>query len=379
MKSNNSHPYSTWITVDLGAIENNISLLTAQTGVPIMAVVKANAYGHGMIPVARAALQGGAEWLGVARVDEALELRKAQFTCPILVMGYSPEYNLREAVSSDISTAIWSIEQLDSLSRLASELQVPAKVHLKIDTGMSRLGAARHQALSLAEEIVNAEFVEFEGLFTHYARADETDQLSIKEQETEFLEVLEKLFRSGYKPAYVHAANSAASLFWPDSRFNLIRPGISIYGLHPSRECRLPGDFQSALEWKAILSQVKVLPPGRGVSYGHEYITQKDERIGTIPIGYADGFRRVGNNQVLVGGKIVPVVGRVCMDQVCVQLDELPDAKAGDEVVIIGTQGEARITAEQIADRWGTINYEVVCGLAARVPRIFLELDEQIK
>jgi alanine racemase len=288
-------------------------------------------------------------------------------------MGYSPESNLREAVSSDISTAIWSRAQIESLSRLARKLQVPAKVHLKVDTGMSRLGAAGPEVLSLAKEIIDTEFVEFEGLFTHYARADETDQLSTKEQETEFLEILDKLSRFGIKPAYVHAANSAASFIRPDSRFSFIRPGISIYGLHPSRERSLPGDFRSALEWKAILSQVKVLPPGRGVSYGHEYFTQKNERIGTIPIGYADGFRRVGNNKVLVGGKIVPVIGRVCMDQVCVQLDELPDAKVGDEVVIIGTQGDARITAEQVADRWGTINYEVVCGLAARVPRVYLE------
>jgi alanine racemase len=376
MNNKNSDSYSTWITVDLNAIENNISFLATQTGVPIMAVVKANAYGHGIIPVSRAALRGGAEWLGVARVEEALELRNAKITCPILVMGYTPESSLSEAASSDISIAIWSKDQLDSLSRLASELNVLAKAHLKIDTGMSRLGAAGQEALSLAEEIVNTEFVEFEGLFTHYARADETDQSSAKAQETEFLEVIENLTRSGLKPTYVHAANSAASLFRPDSRFSLIRPGISIYGLHPSRERRLPSDFRSALEWKAVLSQVKVLSPGRGVSYGHEYITQKDERIGTVPIGYADGLRRVGNNQVLVGGKMVPVVGRVCMDQVCVQLDELPGAKAGDEVVIIGTQGDARITAEQIADRWGTINYEVVCGLAARIPRIYLEHRE---
>ena len=337
-----------------------------------MAVVKANAYGHGIIPVAKASLRGGAEWLGVARVEEALELRNAKITCPILVMGYTPEGSLRDTASADISIAIWNRDQLHSLSRLARELHVPAKVHLKIDTGMSRLGAPVQEALSLVEEIVDAEFIEFEGLFTHYARADETDQSSAKAQENAFLEVLEILTRAGFKPRYVHAANSAASLLRPDSRFSLIRPGISIYGLHPSHESRLPGDFRSALEWKAVLSQVKVLPPGRGVSYGHEYITLKSESIGTIPIGYADGFRRVGNNQVLVGGKKVPVIGRVCMDQVCVQLDEVPGAKEGDEVVMIGTQGDARITAEQVAERWGTINYEVVCGLAARIPRIYL-------
>ncbi len=168
----------------------------------------------------------------------------------------------------------------------------------------------------------------------------------------------------------LHAANSAASLFQPDSRFDLVRPGIAIYGLHPSRERPLTDDFKAALSWKAVLSQVKTLPPGRGVSYGHTYVTQNDESIGTVPVGYADGYRRIAGNQVLVGGKRVPVIGRVCMDQVSVQLDEVPGAKAGDEVVLIGSQGDARISAEEVADRWGTINYEVVCGLAARVPRI---------
>lgn len=367
----NDNSHSTWVTVDLGAIENNIALLANLTGVPVMAVVKANAYGHGIIPVSGAALRGGAEWLGVARLEEALELRAAQIASPILVMGYATESDLREAAANDISVAIWSKKQLESLFMATGDIQNPAKVHLKIDTGMSRLGAQNEDALSLARQIDAADHVLFEGIFTHYARADEIDQSSVEGQEREFLEILDRINSAGFNPHYVHAANSAASLSLPESRFSLIRPGISIYGLHPSHQVPLPGDFQAALEWKAVLSQVKVLPPGSGVSYGHEYITQKDERIGTIAVGYADGFRRVGGNEVLVGGKRVPVVGRVCMDQVCVQLDEVPGARAGDEVVIIGSQGASSITAEQVAERWGTINYEVVCGLAARVPRIY--------
>lgn len=369
----NNNSYSTWAEIDLKAIENNISLLAARADVPVMAVVKANAYGHGIIPVARAALRGGADWLGVARVEEALELRDAQISSPILVMGYSPEKSLRDALNLGISLTVWSSEQINSLSRQASELSIKAKVHLKVDTGMSRLGAARGDAVSLVGEIESTENIDLDGLFTHFARADEIDQSSAGEQERVFIEVMDQIAKAGIQPSYVHAANSAASLFKPGSRFSLIRPGISIYGLHPSSERTLPGDFRPALEWKAVLSQVKVLPPGSGVSYGHEYITQKLELIGTVPVGYADGFRRAGGNQVLVGGKIVPVIGRVCMDQVCVQLDEVPGAKAGDEVVMIGTQGDVSITAEQVAERWGTINYEVVCGLAARVPRIYLD------
>jgi alanine racemase len=170
----------------------------------------------------------------------------------------------------------------------------------------------------------------------------------------------------------VHAANSAASLTRPSAYFNLVRAGIAIYGLHPSPQCPLPTDFRPALQWKTVLSQVKNLPPGRGVSYGHIYTTQADERIGTLPVGYADGMRRTSGNLALVGGKRVPVIGRVCMDQMMVQLNGVSDAKAGDEVVLIGKQGEESLFAEEVAGNWGTINYEVTCGLAARVPRLYL-------
>lgn len=362
---------STWINVDLSSIENNISRLAAETNTPVMAVVKANAYGHGAIPIANAALKGGAQWLGVARVEEALKLRAENIHCSILVMGYAPPGSLREAIANNISLTIWNIEQLQLASKQASELNLKSKIHLKVDSGMSRLGVQLSGGLRLAEQIDRDKNIEFEGIFTHYARADEINKSSALSQERDFFDLLGQINSSGIEPKYVHAANSAASLYLPDSRFGLIRPGIAIYGLHPSSERLLPAGFQAALTWKAVLSQVKVLPPGRGVSYGHEYITQREERIGTLPIGYADGFRRVAGNQVLIGGKRVPIVGRVCMDQVCVQLDEVPGAQAGDEVVIIGSQGGESISAEEIAERWGTINYEVVCGLADRIPRIY--------
>ena len=369
MKTNDSH--STWIEVDLDAIAHNVSLIKDRSGVQVMAVVKANAYGHGSIPAALAALRGGAKWLGVARVEEALQLRAAQINCPILVMGYSSRENLEEAIANGISLTLWNREQLQLVSHFAEDAHFAAKVHLKVDTGMSRLGVAPENALSLAVEISNAHSVTFEGIFTHFARADELNQSSAEAQELEFMQVLKSLAAAGIKPPLVHVANSAAALFRPTSRFDIVRPGIAIYGLHPSDERPLPGEFEGALGWKAVLSQVKTLPPGRGISYGHEYVTRKNERIGTVPVGYADGFRRAAGNQVLVGGKQVPVIGRVCMDQVIIQLDEVPEANPGDEVVLIGSQGDSQITAEQVADLWGTINYEVVCGIAARVPRIY--------
>jgi alanine racemase len=364
--------FSTWLDIDLTAIEHNVAALRKLTGTPVMAVVKANAYGHGTIPVARAALRAGAQWLGVARLEEALELRAAQITCPILVMGYIPPERFPDAILEGVSITIWDSNQLVLVARSAGDTRTEAKIHLKVDTGMSRLGIGPEHAMSFAEEIVDTRNLEFEGIFTHYARADELNQGSAIDQESIFIQLIDNLAKTGIKPEFVHAANSAAALFQPNSRLSMIRTGIAIYGLHPSTERRLPDDFQAALEWKAVISQVRTLPPARGVSYGHEYITRGYERIGTVPVGYADGLRRApGGNQVLVGGVQVPIVGRVCMDQVSVQLDQVPDAKAGDEVVIIGSQGESRITAEQVAARWGTINYEVVCGLAARVPRIY--------
>ncbi len=213
--------------------------------------------------------------------------------------------------------------------------------------------------------------ISFEGVFTHFATADEANPTTSDAQEKRFRQAVEALDLNGLRPPIVHAANSAAGLTRPSAYFNLIRAGIAIYGLHPSSQCLLPTEFKPALQWKSVLSQVKTLPPGQGVSYGHIYTTRAIERIGTVPVGYADGFRRTSGNQVLVGGVKVPVVGRICMDQIMVQLDQVPHAAAGDEVVLIGSQGNERLSAEMLANTWDTINYEVTCGLAARVPRFY--------
>ena len=369
MTENNN--FSTWIEIETYAIEQNVRLIKRKTGSRVMAVVKANAYGHGTVPVAKTALRGGADYLGVARIEEALELREAGIKDPILVMGYTPPERVIEGIDNNISLTVWKIEHIIIASHLAQNQGSMVNLHLKVDTGMSRLGAQPEQVLVLASEISNHPGIIFEGVFTHYARADEKELEPTAKQEQTFSKIVNRLSSVGLRPPLIHAANSAAILTRPDSYFELVRPGIAIYGLHPSPECRLPSGFRPALTWKTVLSQVKQLPAGRGVSYGHEYITRSSERIGTVPVGYADGFRRIAGNQVLVGGQFVPVVGRVCMDQICVQLDGVPNAQEGDEVVLIGQQGNENITAESLADLWGTINYEVVCGLGARVPRIY--------
>jgi alanine racemase len=362
---------STWVEIALDAIQGNVRLTRQQTGKQIMAIVKANGYGHGAPAVARAALEAGATWCGVARFDEALELRQAGFECPILLLSWTPPEQIPIAISNRISMAAWTYEQVDWMAAEAKRLGMQARLHLKIDTGMGRVGIQQELAAGLARRLDDDPDIFFEGLFTHFARADEIDATTTDRQETLFYHILTELESLGLRPPLVHAANSAASLTRPSAHFDILRLGIAMYGLHPSEECLLTPGFRPALAWKAILSHIKTLPPGSGISYGHEYVTRKHERIGTVPLGYADGLRRNADNRVLVGGKVAPVIGRVCMDQILVQLDQAPEAGVMDEVVIIGAQGDQCISAEDVARRWGTNNYEVVCGIGTRVPRLY--------
>ena len=363
--------YSTWVEVDLGAIEENVRYFLQSTGSQVMAIVKAEAYGHGAVQVAKTACNAGASWLGVARAGEALQLRAAGIEAPIFLLGWTPPARIEPLIKADVSMTFWSDAQLTDISRAAEKAGLQANIHLKVDTGMSRVGIKPEEATRLAEEAERNPNVRLEGVFTHFAKADEAEPTPTESQLRIFREIVSSWESSGLRPPLVHCANSAAALGRPEAWYDLVRTGIAMYGLHPSSECKLPGVFRPGLTWKSQLSQVKVLPPGRGISYGHIYTTASEERIGTVPVGYADGFRRVDGNEVLVGGKRVPVVGRVTMDQIMVQLDALPTAVPGDEVVIIGSQGDERISAEDVADRWGTINYEVTSAIMKRVTRIY--------
>ena len=367
-----NNTYSSWLEIDLNAIEHNTKRMLAISGVDVMAVVKANGYGHGAVPVARASLKAGASWCGVGRIEEAIELRKNGINSPILLMGFTPFEQFELAITNNVSLTLWDIDQLKYASVKAQKLGQTAKIHLKVDTGMGRLGIRTEEVIPLSENLVKMPGIYYEGIFTHFARAEEQDSTFTVKQEQEFDRIITSLIEKGISPPIIHSANSAAGLTRPSYRTNLVRAGIAIYGLNPSPDCRLPADFRPALNWKSVLSQVKVLPAGHGLSYGHTYVTKKNEKIGTIPVGYADGFRRTHNNQVVIRGCKVPVVGSVCMDQSLVQLDQVPEAKVGDEVVLIGSQGEASITAEELARYWGTINYEVICGLGSRMPRLYI-------
>lgn len=363
----------TWVEVDLEAIRNNVRELIRIADRPLMAVVKANGYGHGAVAVARAALEAGASWLGVARSSEGVELRQAGVRAPILILGATTPAEAEAAISSELSLALYDRGLGEAYARRAAALNRRVSVHIKVDSGMGRLGVLPEEAGSFGKWAMQTPELSVEGVFTHFARADEREVAPTLAQIARFREALEALRDSGVRPRWTHAANSAAALRIPEARFDLCRTGIAIYGLSPSRHFPLPQSLRPALAWKAGLASSKDLPPDWGVSYGGEYVTRTVERIGVIPVGYADGWRRSGPNQVLLGGRKLDVIGRVCMDYCMVRLPA--GGAIGEEVVLVGSQEGERISAEEVALRWGTINYEVVTGIAARVPRVYVGAD----
>jgi len=368
-----SEQYTSWLEIDLGAIKNNIRQLSKIASVPVMAVVKANGYGHGLVEAASAAADAGAAWCGVARIDEALALRQSGLSLPVLVLGFTPTNRIVEAVRNNISLCVYDMDYAQEYAGQARAGGGTLKVHVKFDSGMGRLGLFPEDGLNFVKELIELPGLELEGVFTHMARADETDPQTTLWQIGRFQKLVDELEACKLRPNWVHAANSASTLYFPQAHFDLVRCGISIYGLHPSAETPNPDSIRPALTWKARLSSVKYLPAGHGIGYNHRYFTSTRERIGVVSVGYADGFRRRLGNFALVHGKRVNMVGGVCMDQCMVQLDEVPDAQIGDEVVLLGRQGDSVITAEEIGAVWGTINYEVVCGLANRLQRIYYE------
>ena len=363
--------YSTWLEVDLNVIKNNTALIREKTGAEVMAVIKANGYGHGARPAAQAAIAGGATWIGVARIEEALTLRRAGISCKLLVLGFTPAAKVPEAIEHGITVALFDPELAQNYLDYVAIHGGTLHAHLKVETGMGRLGMKPEYVAAFLEQLKDTG-IKVDGIFTHLARADEPNSDSTPRQLAIFDALLADLESKGLKPEKVHAANSAAVLNFPQAYYDIVRPGDILFGMSPTGD-PLPAGFKPALTWKARIISLHNFPAGQGISYGSTYVTTKDERIGVMPTGYGDGFRRADNQQVLVGGKRVDIVGRVCMDQCMLQLDNVPDAKVGDEIVLIGSQGDETLSVDEVAKRWGTINYEVVCGLADRLPRIYNE------
>jgi alanine racemase len=363
----------TWLEVDLEAIAYNVRRVAEMVGpeVAILAVLKADGYGHGVVRVARTALNNGACYLGVASINEGAVLRQAGIVAPILVLGYTPAWQARELALNDLAATVFDLDVASTLSRAAKELDNPIRVHVKVDSGMGRLGLLPDEVVPFVLALRRLPGLALEGIFTHFSVADD-DPAYTQWQLNRFHQVLEALEQEGVEFPLVHAANSAAILTLPPSHFTMVRLGIAMYGLDPSSQVRCPPDFRPALAFRTQVAQVKTLPPGSYVSYGNTYQTVGEQRIAVIPVGYADGFRRAPRHwgEVLVRGQRAPIVGRVCMDQTMIDVTAIPGVRQGDEVVLIGEQGQERITAEDVAERLGTINYEVVSEILARVPRV---------
>jgi alanine racemase len=362
----------TWIEIDLDAIANNMRLTQAlvRPQVRVLATLKADAYGHGAIRVARTLLRTGVWGFAVATLSEAQALRNADIDAPILILGYTPAWQVRDAIRLNVRLTVFDRDVAREISQAAQDLQINAVVHVKVDTGMARLGLHPSDVLDLLYLLRDLPGVQVEGVFTHFATADSADERFAREQLRRFEDVLAQAAQANLRPTLAHAANSAAILRFPEAHFDLVRPGLSLYGLAPSGETPLPSGFRPALSFKTEVAQVKPLPPGTPISYGGTFVTTRESRIATIPVGYADGFRRSPRwKHVLVKGYPVPIVGRVAMDYTMLDVTDVPGVRAGDEVVLIGCQGNARITADDVAEWLDTINYEVVAAIMPRVPR----------
>ena len=373
-QSLSSYPWQegrVWAEIDLDALADNVRLLKSQAnGAALLAVVKANAYGHGAVAVARAALAAGADRLGVICVDEGEQLRRAGITAPILVMGHTPAEEARRLVDLSLTPSVVSREVALALARLASERGIEVAVHLKVDTGLNRYGLPPSEAADLGRWLRDLAGVQVEGLFTHFASADEGDKSHTLEQHRLFLSVAEQL---DWVPIR-HVSNTATLLDMPDMSLEMVRPGLGIYGCYPSSQVNRSLPVRPALSLKSRVARLTSLAPGESVSYGRIWRASRPSLIGLVLCGYADGLPRALSNRgsALVRGQRAPIVGRVCMDMCMVDLSDIPDVAVDDEVVIIGRQGEEEISADEVAELCGTISYEILCGISARVSRLYL-------
>lgn len=368
-----------WAEVNLDNIAHNITQLKSITsaGAEFMAVVKANAYGHGAEQVAHVALENGASWLAVARVNEGVALRQAGISAPILILGYTPPKNYGSLLAYDLTQTVYSLKMAQDISHLAAQANKKIAVHIKVDTGMGRLGFIPNKnSVKDITAIAALPNVNVEGIFTHFASADSLDKTYAFKQLQKFTELLDLLSEEGVHFRYRHAANSAAIIDLPESHFDLVRAGIALYGYYPSGEVRRDRvSLKQAMSVKTMVAHVKQVPSGTGISYGVTYITSRDTVVATIPVGYADGYSRLLSSRggVLIHGQRARVIGRICMDQFMVDVGHIPDVDTGDEVIIMGNQGKETISADEIADKIGTISYEVLCMVSARVPRYYIK------
>lgn len=367
-----------WAEIDLDALTYNMKNIRQKVGekVKICAVVKANAYGHSVEDLAEIMKEAGADQFAVSSLDEALELRQYEPDTDILVLGNIPYGTEEISVAADLQHAVTSLEKARLLSDAAVKTGRTVRIHIKADTGMTRIGLSPDdEGADEAAAIAALPGVRIEGLFTHFATADERDKTRAVRQHRRFLEFSEKLHERGIHPEIVHAANSAAIMEMPETYHDMVRPGIILYGIYPSAECdRDQLDLRPVMSFKTRIVHVKTLKEEREISYGGHYTSVPGDQIGTIAAGYADGYTRAqsGRAEVLFRGKRVKVLGNICMDQCMIDLNGFEDVKIGEEVVLFGRQGDEYISADEVGERYHTIGYEVVCAVNRRVPRFFI-------
>jgi len=362
----------TWAEINLNNLAYNFNqikkLLAPKT--KIMVCVKADAYGHGLIPVSKKLASCGVDYLGVASIDEGIKLREAGIDLPILILGLILKKDIQPVFKYKLTTTVCDEELARALNYKAKLLGEPVNVHIKVDTGMGRIGVLHQDAEELVKKIHKLKFINIEGIFTHFAFADINKDFTAYQIDL-LNRLIQKLNKAGIYTPLIHAANSMGVIGYKNSHFNMVRPGLVIYGLYPKKDLKL--NLKAVLSLKTKVLFIKRLPKGYGVSYGHDYITRKTTTIVTLPIGYGDGYPRNLSNcaPVLILGKRFQISGRICMDQIMVDVGDFK-VRLGDEAVLIGSQGKNKITAEELAFFSDTISYEIVCGLGSRVPRVYV-------
>ena len=374
-----NHTYRTWAEIDLDALKNNIRNIKKHVGekTKVTAVVKADAYGHGAVVVAKTLLENGADCLGVAFIDEAEQIRNAGINCPVLLLGYTAEADIKRVIDMDITPTVFQLQSAKKISEQAKKAGKIIKVHIKIDSGMNRIGfLCNQQSAEEIMEISSLENLEIEGIFTHFSCADEASREYTDAQAAKFMDFINKLEKNGIKIPIKHACNSAGIVQFPEYHFDMVRAGIITYGMSPSEYVDIsPLELKPALMLKSMVSRVQTIPAGEKISYGGTYVTEKPIKAAAISIGYADGYLRVlsGKADVLVNGQPAKVVGRICMDQCIIDVTNVNNIKVEDEVIVAGGPPESPVSFDRLASLAGTINYELFCLIGKRVPRIYLK------
>jgi len=366
----------TFAEIDLNAFSHNLKQVRLKVGKDrkIISIIKADAYGHGAVEIAKRASVSGADMFGVSTVGEGIELREAKIESPILLLGGCSKGDAEWIVSYNLKSIIYSFDAVLSLSKEAERQGKIADVHIKVDTGMGRIGIQSDEVMGLVKKVSSLKNIKIEGILTHFATAYEVDREFTGRQIKTFKAVIDELKKSGFSFSFMHASNSAAIVNYPESYFNTVRPGIILYGSTPFDFPVEDFLIKPVMSWKTSIVHLHNTPEKTGISYGRRFVTKRDSIIATIPVGYADGYSRSLSNkvQVLVGGRRVNQIGTICMDMCMIDVTDLPDVKVGDDVVLLGRQGGEEIRVEELASIAGTIPYEIFCSIGRRVRRVYI-------